>query len=214
MLQILNEIKIPVLSLDKLLSPTTTCGVAITFDDGMVSLFESALPILREHGVPAHLFLTTGAVGGDNAWPGQPPHAAHYQMLTWQQVEALYNAGIAIEAHTAHHLDLRKLSREQVHEEMSLADEVIERYIGRRPAYFAYPYGYHSPAVCAVAQQRYAASFTTKLAFLRSDDAPERLPRLDSYYLQHPWLVRNLATSFSQSYISLRRCMRYLCKRD
>jgi len=36
---------------------------AITFDDGYLSVFENAAPILREHGLPATVFLITGLVG-------------------------------------------------------------------------------------------------------------------------------------------------------
>ena len=61
---------IPIVTYPDLL--TRDRGVTLTFDDGMRSVHEHALPVLREHGVPAHLFLTTGSVGGDNRWPSQP----------------------------------------------------------------------------------------------------------------------------------------------
>src|SRR5262245_1384697 len=44
-------------------------GVTLTFDDGMRTVHRNALPVLREHGFPAHLFLTTGRVGKDIGWP-------------------------------------------------------------------------------------------------------------------------------------------------
>src|SRR5258707_8203499 len=63
---------IPLLDLDTLLRPQTKTGVALTFDDGMRSVFTEALPILGNHSAPAHLFLTTGGVGMTNRWPSQP----------------------------------------------------------------------------------------------------------------------------------------------
>lgn len=36
-------------------------GVTITFDGGMRTVHQYALPVLRQHGFPAHLFLTPAA---------------------------------------------------------------------------------------------------------------------------------------------------------
>ena len=131
----------------------------------MASLHDRALPILKAYGAPAHLFLTTSGVGRDNNWPGQPAGASRYEMLSWNQVEALHSGGVRIEGHTATHPDLRPLSVDQIASEMGMADDLIERHVGRRPRYFAYPYGFHGPAARKVACATYDASFTTELAF-------------------------------------------------
>src|SRR6202051_3716135 len=68
LLEALERSHIPVMDLDTLLRPATQCGVALTFDDGIRSVFTDALPILRSRCVPAHLFLTTGYVGLTNRW--------------------------------------------------------------------------------------------------------------------------------------------------
>jgi hypothetical protein len=79
---------LPVCDLDTLLRVETQRGVVLAFDDGMHSVFDNALPVIRAHAIPAHLFLTTGAVAGDNRWPGQPLHAPRLKMLDWSQIEA------------------------------------------------------------------------------------------------------------------------------
>ena len=43
-------------------------AVCITFDDGYRSVHDLALPILKELGLPATVFVTTGYVGGGNMW--------------------------------------------------------------------------------------------------------------------------------------------------
>ena len=199
---------LPVVTLDALLTPGADRGVALTFDDGMASLHDEALPILKRHNAPAHLFLTTGAVGGDNHWYGQPAGAPRYPMLGWDQIETLHRNGVRIEAHTASHPDLRKLTPAQMEAEMGQADALIERRLGRTPAFFAYPYGHHDATVRAAASRRYAASFTTELAVLGPNDAPERLPRLDSHYLRSPALLKRIEGAPVGLYFKLRYLLR------
>lgn len=43
-------------------------AVCITFDDGYRSVHDLALPILKEFGLPATVFVTTGYIGGGNMW--------------------------------------------------------------------------------------------------------------------------------------------------
>lgn len=213
LLESLNAARLPVLSLDELLSTAAPEGVALTFDDGMASVAKAALPILRDHRVPAHLFLTTGAVGGDNRWPGQPEHAAYQEMLDWDGVEALHRAGVFIDGHTASHPDLRTLDGAAIGAECETADALIERRLGRRPRHFAYPYGLYDDAVRAAVGRRYASAVTTEFRDLSRPFAHDAVPRLDSHYLRSPWLMRNLSSRPAGLYLELRRLIRRLRNR-
>lgn len=200
--------RISVCALEELLQTGAQRAVALVFDDGMQSVFRNALPVLKDFAVPAHLFLTVGAVGRDNRWPGQPAGVPRFEMLSWPQVEALHAAGIRIEGHTAKHPDLCALDDAAVVQECQTCDDVIERRLGRRPQYFAYPYGNHDRRVRAIARQRYAAAVTTELRPLRARDDPAALPRLDSYYLRPPWLRRRFLSPEAQAYLALRNALR------
>lgn len=210
LLAALERCAVPILDLDTLLQPATARGVALTFDDGMRSVFTAALPVLRDHAVPAHLFLTTNAVGGTNRWPGQPASAPTFEMLRWPEVEALHRCGIHIEAHTASHPDLRRLPDTAVAEECERADEVIEHRLGRRPRYFAYPYGHNDARVRAIAGARYRACLTTEMRMLRGNggEAASALPRLDSHYLRSGWVLRDPAGIPGRAYLALRAVLR------
>ena len=208
LIQSLEEIKIPVLDLDVLLQPQTSRGVAITFDDGMQSVHRHALPVLQEHGIPAHLFLATGAAGDDRPWPRDPCDGHTFRMLDWDELEALHTAGVHIESHTHTHPDMRSLSIERMQEECEQADSMIEHRLGRRPQYFAYPFGYHNRKVRDFARNRYRGTVTTELRTLASDADPAVLPRLDSFYLQSPLMIRNFGSLPVSGYLALRNVLR------
>jgi peptidoglycan/xylan/chitin deacetylase (PgdA/CDA1 family) len=204
LLDALADGDIPVLDLATLLDPRTARGLAVTFDDGHRSVHDVALPMLGRHGFPAHLFLCTGSLE-EAALPERRDEA-----LTWDMVDRLHEGGVAIESHTRGHPDLRMLDDAAIDAECVAADEQIERRVGRRPRYFAYPFGYHDARVVTRVGGRYAAAFTTQLRMLSVRDDAARLPRLDAHYLRSPILFRHLAEPFTSGYIQLRRLLRIL----
>ena len=210
MLDALDEAGLPVLDLDQLLANPAAKGVALTFDDGISTVFQTAMPILAERKLPAHVFVITKWVGGDNRWPGQPAGATPFKLMDWDQLEALQKNGFRIEAHTANHPDLRALTTEQIEDEMEEADTAIQGRLGRRPRYFAYPYGYYDQRVRGIASRRYKGAFTTKLDYLDRGSDAAALSRLDTHYLRSPAFVRALAGGPAHAYIALRRALRRL----
>ncbi len=200
--------EIPVLTLDELLGAGCSRGVALTFDDGMASLFGSALPVLRDHSIPAHLFLAASAVAGTNRWPGQPNSAPECKMLNWDQLHALNEAGVCMEGHTYSHIDLRDVGDAAISDEFERCDAIIEKEFGRRPSYFAYPYGFYNRHVRGLAGARYKACVTTKLDYLSEDNDRAALPRLDSYYLQNAFFAKDLFSLKTRKYIAARAVLR------
>jgi peptidoglycan/xylan/chitin deacetylase (PgdA/CDA1 family) len=210
LLEALECFDIPVMTLDKLLLPETRCGVSLTFDDGIRSVFTDALPVLRSHSAPAHLFLTTGYVGLTNRWPSQPAHAPLFDMLSWSEIEALQAAGMRVEAHTSTHPDLRRLSDYELQAECERADEAIATKLGCPPSYFAYPYSLSDARIRAFARRRYAGSLGGGTRTLRRREDIAALPRVDSYYLRSQWIYGNLRSRRSQVYLLVRRALRRL----
>ena len=143
---------------DILDSPAKPRQIALTFDDGMRSLHEHALPVLRDAAVTATVFLTTDYVGRNNRWPSLPEHAPTMEMMSWAEVEDLQAAGWAVEAHTASHPDLRRLSDDAVRDELESGDQAIQERLGHRPEIFAYPYGHWDARVRAIAATQYRAA--------------------------------------------------------
>lgn len=204
----LQRNRVPILTYHELLAREH--GVTITFDDGMRSVHEHALPVLRAHRAPAHLFLTTGIVGGDNRWPSQPRHAPTLAMLNWNQIEDCAHGGITIESHTHSHPDLRRLDQAQIDAECDAGDAAIERHVGRRPRLFAYPYGAFDARVAAAAGARYEACFSTNMAFIGRDNDRLQVPRIEAYYLRGAWPGGRLLGPAAQAYLTGRGSIRRL----
>lgn len=207
-LDALDESGMPVLSLDDLLLPSVTRGVAITFDDGMTSAFHLAMATLGERKLPAHLFLVTGAVGATNAWPGQPAGAPTYEIMSWNDVLAARDMGISIESHTHHHPDLRTLGDAEMLEEFERCNSEIERRTGRRPRYLAFPYGFRDTRVQALASTVYTASLSTRMGYLPKNAALNALPRIDAYYLKPRWVGLDLGHPGVKGYLAARALLR------
>lgn len=201
---------VPVLSLGTLLKPGTLKGVAITFDDGMRSVYRNALPIIREHGVPAHMFLATDAVGSGKSWPQSAANGPVFDMLNWGELEKLHEHGVLIESHTHTHPDMRTLTAEQMAEECERADTLIDNRLGRRPEYFAYPFGYHNKAVRGFVRDRYRGTVTTELRMLGIRENSAALPRIDTYYLQSEMHIRNIDSLVMRGYLAVRNILRTL----
>lgn len=208
LLDSLADKNIPVHDLATLLQPETRHGVAITFDDGMKSVYQNALPAIASHGVTAHLFVATDAISSEESWPRQSPGIPAFDMLDWDELERLQAAGIFIESHTHTHPDMRTITKAQMENECGRCDDTIEKYTGRRPDYFAYPFGYHNKEVRDFARQRYHGTVTTELRHLGDSEDCAALPRLDTFYLQSDSCIRNIDSLLLKSYLRARNILR------
>lgn len=116
----------------------------------------------------------------------------------------------AVESHTYGHRDLRLLSSARVEDECARADDEIERRVGRRPRYFAYPFGHHDAEVRRIIAPRHAAAFTTRLAALSGRDDRSRLPRIDAHCLRRALVYRHLGSPSTRAWLAGRSALRAL----
>lgn len=121
--------------------------IALTFDDGYVSVYEEAFPRLQERGWPFTVFVTTGYVdGGDD------------NFVTWDQLRQMEAAGVAIGNHSVNHPHMiRRLDgeseaawRKRMRRELLAAQGRLEDELKAPVRLFAYPFGEFSPAVEAI----------------------------------------------------------------
>lgn len=114
--------------------------VVLTFDDGYADNYTNALPVLRECGFSATIFVATGHVGGANEW--ETKAFAVKPLLTWDQMAEMARAGIEFGSHTVSHLDLRSAAVAVIRQELLQSRRDLAERLGTEAAAFAYPYGY------------------------------------------------------------------------
>jgi hypothetical protein len=90
----------------------------ITFDDGHISNYEIALPVLASHGLFAAFFVTVG-------WTGKRPG-----YMGWEQVRALHAAGQRIGAHGWTHTLLTHCDDNALRVELGGARLTLEDKLG------------------------------------------------------------------------------------
>lgn len=112
--------------------------VAITLDDGFRDNYEVAYPIFKKNNVPFCIYITSGFVEGIVF----PHNDAMYKVLTLEQIKELASDELCtIGAHSVHHVDLVKLLKEQMIEEISLCKQKIETWTEKIVVDFSSPYG-------------------------------------------------------------------------
>ncbi len=163
--------------------PRKSC--VITIDDGYISGYTVAWPILKEFGYPFTMFIYTNYVnvGGKS--------------LTWAQLEQMSDAGVDIESHTVSHHDLRHAPKGQdyatwLHNEVYTSKDILEQKLGVKIIAFAFPYGTYNEQVRKMAADAgYQALFTVYGQHMGIDARGDELGRyaLDSL---HPDLFKTV----------------------
>ncbi|MDD5371315.1 MAG: polysaccharide deacetylase family protein [Anaerolineaceae bacterium] len=155
--------------------------VVISFDDGFLDFLTGAAPILARYGFPATLYVVTGAVGGASRWLAKEGEGER-PCLNWSQIQELSEQGIEIGAHSHTHPQLDTLALPAAEEEIRVSKTRLEEHLGQPVHSFAYPHGYHSPAVRRLVQQAgYSSACGVKHAMSAIDDDPFSLARIIIY---------------------------------
>lgn len=155
---------------------------AITFDDGLTSVLEHALPALADNGLPATVFLVAATLGPEAQkvdWiDGLPLGCA--RTLTFQQVEEMGAHGVRFGSHSYSHRDLTSLSEDECFKDLYDSKQLLEDVLGCPVPFLAYPRGLHNGAVRRAAQR---AGFTHAFGTARRRPSPSRwgIPRMGIY---------------------------------
>jgi peptidoglycan/xylan/chitin deacetylase (PgdA/CDA1 family) len=101
--------------------------VVITFDDGDVSVFTKAYPIMKQYGFTGAIYLVGKYLNADG-------------FMTTKMVKELAANGWEVGAHGMHHLDLTT-QKDNLDEETSGVRSLLQSELGVPVDTFAYPFG-------------------------------------------------------------------------
>ena len=128
----------------------------ITIDDGYVSAYEVARPILKKFGYPWTYFIYTKYI------------ASGGKSVTWEQLASLRDEGVEIGCHTVSHLSLRETRGKSpeayeawLRDEILGSKQIIEKHLSIKCSVFAYPEGrYNAKVLDLIKEAGFGAAFT------------------------------------------------------
>jgi peptidoglycan/xylan/chitin deacetylase (PgdA/CDA1 family) len=123
--------------------------LAITFDDGAVSVHANAAPILRDYAIPYTVFVVTDWSDGRVAQQAG-------KVMTWRELAELAAAGAEIGSHSVSHPDFAAIAPERYERELAESRRVICGRLGVGAESFAIPFGQSGnwPAAAAEAARK------------------------------------------------------------
>jgi peptidoglycan/xylan/chitin deacetylase (PgdA/CDA1 family) len=159
--------------------------LAVTFDDGYVSVYENAMPILEELGIPGTIFVPTSLIGREPiaAWKGLEhwsgtQYEDELRLLDWERLREMRDQGWEIGSHTCTHARLTTLDDDALASELADSRVACTEHMGSPCRSLAFPYGSFDRRVTAAARDAgYAAAATLR----PGPFAPDSWPRIGLY---------------------------------
>lgn len=140
-------------------------AVVITLDDGYLSEYTKALPVLKEHGYPFSVFVFTRSVGAHN-------------FMNWDQIRQIRAFGGDVGSHTHTHPHLVDSSAQEIRDEFSRSKEILEKNLGVKVKWFAYPFGDYDDTIRTLGiNAGYKLLLTSDPGSVGPDTRPDLVPR-------------------------------------
>lgn len=156
--------------------------VVITFDDGYADNYSSAFPALKNHNLKATFFIITDGV--DNGY-----------YMSSDNLKEMQAAGMSIENHTANHLELNGLSKEDAYDSIKRAQDYLRNVIGSDGNYLCYPVGKYNDETIAIEEELgIKAAVTTQGGIASINDGIHTLKRVRI----SPMSIDSFASIFSE----------------
>ncbi|MGH2447955.1 MAG: polysaccharide deacetylase family protein [Chloroflexota bacterium] len=158
---------------------------AITFDDGYRDNYLHAMPILKDLGLCATVFVTVDHIDTNRLYPWDEQEVDQWggpadedRSVTWEQLHEMRGTGIfSIGSHTSTHPNLAEVDPELANREVVQSKAALEEHLGEPVDLFCYPRGSLNRQVIRMARQAgYRAAVVSEGAWPRSSFTLPRTP--------------------------------------
>lgn len=143
--------------------------VAVTFDDAFRNVYENAVPIIEERGIPATVFVNADKIGDESGVP---------KMTAKQLADLVDSSLVTIGNHTYSHADLTDISPDDKREEIVRGKEKLEDRFGVDIDKFAYPWGRYDVETVDIVRETHDYAVTTEKRHVAREGDSCLLPRL------------------------------------
>ncbi|RJP28767.1 MAG: polysaccharide deacetylase family protein [Candidatus Omnitrophota bacterium] len=135
--------------LDAVVRRPSTVDCLITFDDGDVTNFTQAYPVLKELGLTAYFFILAGKIGSSG-------------YMSWGQIKEMHDNGMIIGSHGMTHRIMPALSDKDIRYEINTSKEFIEGKLKTKIYYFSIPRGFYNKKILGMLKKAgYKGVFTS-----------------------------------------------------
>jgi peptidoglycan/xylan/chitin deacetylase (PgdA/CDA1 family) len=137
--------------------------VAVTFDDGLESVLENALPELESRNIPSTMFIVVQSLGDFPCWmPDGPRSDPTQKVMSIEQLRHLSSDLVTVGSHTLTHPNLCRLDQAQAYREISDSRVELQRILNIDVSLFSFPYGaFNSTLIQLCREAGYERVFTT-----------------------------------------------------
>ena len=142
--------------------PGERCA-AVTFDDGLESVVENALPELERRNIPATLFIVAQSLGRPPIWmPASRDSLNAERVISVEQLRKLPSDLVVIGSHSLTHPNLNELELANARREICDSRTQLREILGRDVSLFSFPYGaFSEPLIQCCRDAGYERVFTT-----------------------------------------------------
>ena len=158
----------------------TVCGeklIPITFDDAYLNFYMNAFPVLNKYNFTATVYAVSGLVGGKNQWDFDKG-IKKLDLMNYDQLKDVMQAGIEIGCHTYSHVDLREVGVD-LEKEIRVSKLKLETELDFCCESFCYPYGgFNSYVVDMVMASGFKNAVTMIRSRVSTSDGEFMLPRV------------------------------------
>jgi len=150
---------------DQFNTPKKNKKILITIDDGFLSFYEEAWPILKKEKIPFILFVSTEPVGNKG-------------YMSWEQIKEIEKSDLVVIGHHSHTHDylIDKSNREFI-SDIEKANKIFLENLGYIPKLFSYPFGEYSKFMKDYISKNFILSFGQHSGVIDINKDKFELPR-------------------------------------